>query len=299
MSSIQKRGLICGVLGAASWGASGTCGQFLFQNYPVDSFWLTAFRMSCSGAILFALSWLRQKNELKRFLTDRRSLAELAAFSVFGLLLSQLAYLTAIQYSNAGTATVLQSLSIVLITILFYIRRRTLPPRMQLLAILLAFLGIFFVATQGNPATLAITPRGLIWGLAAAAGAAGYCLLSGSLIDRWGNTAVCGSGMLIGGLVFSLVIAVWKLPPLDLRGWLLIACIILLGTVIAYTLFLQCIHDLGPVNGNLLAGIEPLTATALSAFLLHSRFTAADLIGFVCILGAAAMLNLTAQSDPV
>ena len=42
------------------------------------------------------------------FLKDKSSLFSLLLFSLFGLFLNQLAYLTAIQETNAGTATVLQ-----------------------------------------------------------------------------------------------------------------------------------------------------------------------------------------------
>ena len=62
------------------------------------------------------------------------------------------------------------------------------------------------------------------------------------------------------------------------------AAIVLVGTVGAFTFFLQGIHLIGPVKASLLACLEPLTAVALSSLCLGSRFSAADLAGSACIL---------------
>lgn len=292
MTAIQKRGLIFGVLGTMTWGATGSFSQFLFENYVVDPAWLSSFRMSAAGGILVGYSLLCDRKRLFGLLRCGKDLLILLVFALLGLLFNQLSYLFAIRHSNAGTATILQNLSLVLITVLFSLMRRRLPSRIQLAAIFCAFFGTFLIATQGRPDTLSLSPQGLFWGLGSAVGAATYSLLSTDLIDRWGNAVVPGSGMLIGALALSPFRQAWKIPALDLRGWMAVLCIVLMGTVIASALFLQCVHDLGPINANLLAGIEPLTATVLSAVMLHSSFSVPDLAGFALILGAVMLLNL-------
>ena len=294
MTSIQKRGLIFGILGTMAWGAGGSCSQFLFEHDAVDPVWLSSLRMCTAGGILICYALLRDRKRLLGLLRSRRDLLILSVFAVMGLLLNQLSYLPAIRHSNAGTATVLQNLSLVLIVLLFHLMRRSLPKAMQLAAVFLAFLGTFLIATQGNIHTLSLSPGGLFFGLSSAVGAAAYSLLSTDLIDRWGNAVVPGCGMAIGAILLAPFRPAFCMPPLSPSGLLALGYIVLFGTVIASALFLQCVHDLGPVNAGLLAGIEPLTATILSALLLGSRFSPADLMGFACIIGAVTLLNIYA-----
>ena len=137
-----------------------------------------------------------------------------------------------------------------------------------------------------------LTPRGLFWGLMAGIGAASYSLLSRAPVGRFGSIPVTGLGMLIGGVVLCGIAQVWKVPAgLDGRAILYLAVIVLVGTVGAFTLFLQGIALVGPVKAALFACLEPLTAATLSVVWLHASFTAADLIGFACILATVVLMR--------
>lgn len=88
----------------------------------------------------------------------------LVLFAILGLTNCQYMYLTAIAYSNAGTATVLQYLGPALIMIISCVMGRRLPSKKELGAILLAITGTFLLATHGNPGTLVISKEGLFLG---------------------------------------------------------------------------------------------------------------------------------------
>ena len=99
-------------------------------------------------------------------------------------------------------------------------------------------------------------------------------------------------GMLIGGLVLSAAVRAWEIPAgLDLYALVLLSAIVLLGTVGAFSLFLQGIRMAGPMKASLLSCLEPLTAAFLSAFWLHSSFSAAELVGFACILATVFLIR--------
>lgn len=118
------RGTICTMTGAVLWGFSGACGQYLFTNYQVDSGWLTAVRMLTAGVLLTLFIFVKQRARAVGIWKNRRDAAQVVIFAICGLLFCQYAYLTAISYSNAGTATVLQYLGPVLIMILVCLRMR-------------------------------------------------------------------------------------------------------------------------------------------------------------------------------
>lgn len=283
------------MLGGVCWGFSGTCGQYLFTRYGVSSLWLTGLRLLSGGVIMLALAAVRHRRELLRIWRSPADAAMLAGYGVFGLMMCQYAYMTSISYSNAGTTTVLQTLSLVIIMLLTCLRLRRRPNRVETVALVLALLGTFLLATGGDPAHMVLSPQGLFWGLATAVAVTVYTLLPRRLLARWNREAINGWGMLIGGAILNLGARSWTLhTDLPLQGWLAVAAIVLFGTVLSFTLFMQGIQDVGPVKSSMLAATEPVSATVFSAVWLGTAFSAVDLMGFAAII---ATIFLLARSE--
>lgn len=80
---------------------------------------LTSLRLLIIGLILLTILVIQQPNQLQKALTNRSLLLGTFLFSLFGLVLNQFAYLQAIQHTNAGTATVLQYVTPILILVWF------------------------------------------------------------------------------------------------------------------------------------------------------------------------------------
>lgn len=289
------RGSLCTMLGGVCWGFSGTCGQYLFTRYGVSSLWLTCLRLLSGGVIMLALAAVRHRRELLRIWRSPADAAMLVGYGVFGLMMCQYAYMTSISYSNAGTTTVLQTLSLVIIMLLTCLRLRRRPNRVETIALVLALLGTFLLATGGDPAHMVLSPQGLFWGLATAVAVTVYTLLPRRLLARWNREAINGWGMLIGGAILNLGARSWTLhTDLPLQGWLAVAAIVLFGTVLSFTLFMQGIQDVGPVKSSMLAATEPVSATVFSAVWLGTAFSAVDLMGFAAII---ATIFLLARSE--
>ena len=101
------KGTLFTVIAGIAWGLSGTSGQYLMAH-GISALVLTNIRLIIAGLLLVLLSYIKSKEQFLAFLKDQSSLFSLLLFSLFGLFLNQLAYLSAIQETNAGTATVLQ-----------------------------------------------------------------------------------------------------------------------------------------------------------------------------------------------
>lgn len=283
-NSHALRGVVCSALGGVCWGFSGTCGQYLFSRFGVSSLWLTCIRLLAGGILLTLLALPRHRDSVSGILCSPGDLLRLTCYGVFGLLLCQYAYMTAISWSNAATTTVLQNLGLLIIMGYTCLRNRRLPSRRELLALVLALAGVYLLATGGDPRHMALSPKGLFWGLAAAVAVALYTLLPQKLLSRWDRSAVVGLGMLIGGIVLNLAARSWTLSvSLDLRGWLAVSAIVLLGTAAAFSLIMQGIVDVGPAKASMLASTEPVSATVFSALWLGTSFAPTDLIGFAAI----------------
>ena len=289
------RGVLCTTIGGVCWGISGTCGQYLFANYEVSSLWLTCVRLLAGGLILTLLALPRHRHDILALLRDRRDTLQLVLYGICGLLLCQYSYMTAISWSNAATITVLQNLSLVLIMLYTCLRDRRRPQRRELLALILALVGIYLLATGGKPSQMMLSPQGLFWGLAAALAVAIYSLLPRSLLARWDRGVVTGLGMLIGGMVINAATRSWTISvSLPIQGWLAVGGVVLLGTALAFPLIMQGIADIGPVRSSMLATTEPVSATILSVLWLGTSFTVTDIIGFAAII---SIIFLLAKSE--
>ena len=243
---------------------------------------LTSLRLILAGILLTASVFFRQSDKLVSALKDKKTLVSIALFALFGLVLNQYAYLSAIQHTNAGTATVLQYVTPVLILTFVCAKNRRFPMVSELVAIIMAIAGTFIIATHGQVTELAITPIGLFWGLFSAVTYALYILLPAKAIEKWGSLIVIGLGMLLGGLVFPIAIQAWKYKlPLTGENLLALFGLVFIGTVFAYTIFLRGTAMVGAVKGSLLASVEPVASVILTVLIMGDRFFAIDVVGMI------------------
>lgn len=292
MNTKTYRGIIFATAGGIGWGLSGVCSQYLFMYYNLDPSWLTVIRMIFSGIILLCISIPKNKNSVIGILKNKKDALQLIYFSIAGLLLCQYAFLAAIKHSNSGTATVLQSLNVIIMAIFISFKMKVLPKTKQVFSIFLALTGVYLIATNGNIHTMTLSYLGLFWGIMAALGVVFYTFLSQNIIKKWGNLVVTGWGMLVGGLALNFFVNAWKLPSnLDIKAFIVILVIIFIGTAGAFAFFLEGVRYVGPIKATLIACLEPVTATIISAIWLHTQFNSIDIIGF-CLILATVFLSV-------
>ena len=287
-------GIIYAIAGGLMWGFSGTCGEFVFKNYAVDSTWLCSVRILVAGLLLLAVSAVKYRPQLVSLLKNKRDLLQMALFGVLGLLMSQFCYLTAISYSNAGTATVLQYVGPVMIMVVTCFMGRRLPKLAELFALILAVGGTFLIATHGDLSSLTINPKALFYGLLSALALVFYTMLPTGIIAKYGTIPVIGCGMTVGGLVLLPIVRPWTYSvELDLRATAFIGLLIIVGTVLAYSVYLMGVEHAGAVKASVACSVEPVAAAVFSAALIGNVFTLPDVIGFAAIISAVVILSIS------
>lgn len=294
----QIRGVILTLTGGAAWGFSGNCGQYIFANSQMESGMLAAIRMLGAGCILLIFALLSKRKRTFYIWKKPADAVRLVIFALGGLMFSQYAYLTAIRYSNSGTATVLQNTGIILVMILSCILARRLPGGKEVAAAILTLIGVVLLATHGQLAGLVISQNALLWGGMAALALTTYTMLPGSLLQTWGTPVVNGFAMLIGGIVMGGGFRIWeKSWQFDIKIILALLVMIVFGTVISFSFYLQGVSDIGPVRASMLACIEPVVATVVSAVWLNTNFTPLDLAGFALIIGGCLLVSLSGGEE--
>ncbi len=289
-----RRGIVATLVGGAFWGLNGTVSKWLMDTYAIDPLWLVCLRelTACWLFLAAAAATAQGREQLTGVLRSPRGLAQVLGVSLGAILFSQVAYLEAIDWTNSATATIMQSLGMVLVLAYVCVRMRRQPRRRELLGVALALVGTYLVATGGNPGQLNLPPEGLAWGLGCAAAAACLSILPAAPMARWGNFTVNGLAFLVSGVLLSLWYRPWEhMPALDGVAVAVLALCVVVGTFGAYALYLQGVKDAGSMRASLLGTIEPVTATLATVVWLGTSFSPAEVAGFALII---VMVYLTA-----
>ncbi len=286
------RGFFCTLIGGIGWGFSGACGQYLFLYQEVDPMWLTVVRMLSAGLILSILFVLPHARAMRPMLRPGTQWLWLVIYALGGLMISQFGYLSAVKYTNSGTATMLVYLNPVFILLCVCVLAKRFPLKKELIAIVFALMGTFFMATHGNLSHLVISSQGLFWGIASAVGIAVYTILPAQCLSKYPTQALMAIGMFVGGLIMAFAVDFVHIPyRLDYHGYLAMALIILLGTVAAFLLYMQGVADLGSVKASMIACVEPISAAVFSLLWFDAHFVLMDYLGFACILATIFVLG--------
>jgi Predicted permease, DMT superfamily len=278
------------------WGISGTAAQYLFQKKGFSPEWLVVIRLLSSGIILLLYTFMKGEQNIWEVWKSKNDALSLIFFSVLGMLGVQYTYFAAIKYGNAATATILQYSSPVIITCYLAIRNKKIPKLKEIIAIGLAMLGTSFIITKGNIHSISISRLALFWGIASAFAAAFYTLQPRLLLRKWGSILVVGWGMLIGGISFSFIEQPWNCTGIwSTNSILAIIFVVLFGTLIAFTCFLESLNYIKPTESSILSSAEPLSAAILSVLWLHEELGIAQWIGTACIITTIIILSRIKQ----
>lgn len=190
------------------------------------------------------------------------------------------------QYANVAFATVLSYCSPIVILLWTIVSTRKKPHAYELASVALVVLGAFTCVTHFDMNTLAVPVKGAVWGLISAVCFAFYTVSPRKLMHRFSVLSVTGWGMTIGGAAMLLVFRPWRMEGIQFGGklWLLLACVIILGTVLSFSLFQSGCNIVGSLVGSVLSSIEPVGSVVISVLFLNTTFSWLDILGFFLIL---------------
>lgn len=297
------RGCLFALVGASLWGLSGSCAQKLFDDFAASPVFVTGFRTLITGLLFLALILVRYRGNLRRLISSPR---DMGLFAVFGLGLfgSQFFFALSVAETNAGTACVLQMLNSVFVLGFVCLSARKAPTLREGAGLALALAATVIIAAQGNIASLAISPMGLMWGFANALAVAVYIVVprQAGLFDRYGNLFSVGIAMLLAAIPSNVIMGVQaagdssvlgSVAAFTMEAWVvLVVGVVLLGTFAAFALYLTGVAKAGSVVGSLIGAAEPISASAISALWLGTAFTGWDWCGLALMITMMGCMTL-------
>lgn len=301
-SNNKKREVILGtfltIIGGILWGISGVCGQFLFQNKEVTASWLVPIRLVTAGILLLCYYFIRIKGKTFDIWRSKRNRGDIIIYGLAGMMLCQYSYFQTIEWSNAGTATVIQYLGPALIVVWVCLRTKRLPEKKEVLGVTLAVTGIFLIATHGNPSSLALSQKALIMGLISAVSVVIYTVKPTRLQAQFDTPLVLAWGMLIGGVVLMAVFRPWNYQVIfDGEAFVALAFIIIFGTMAGFSMYLTGVKMIGSVKASLFSCVEPVASMVLTAVWMKVSFTTPDLIGTLLVIATIIILAVPTKKN--
>ena len=290
------KGALLTMFGGMCWGVSGCVGQYLFTRQGMDSTWLVPIRLFLAGVILCIYYGVRNWRQLVNPWRSWRNARDLVIYGLAGVSFCQFTYFLTIQLSSAGMGTILQDLSPVIILLVVCIQQKRGPRVFEVCSILLALVGVFLITTHGSLTGLAVSPAALVSGIVSACCVAIYTMWPKKLQEQYPTPMLQGWAFLMGGIMFSLIFRPWQIDYVPTAmGAFGIFIVVVLGNVLAFSLYMSGVPLIGPQKASLYSFAEPVTAAIISTLVLGSPFTLWDALGFGCIFLMLVLLSLPAK----
>ena len=261
---------------------------------------MTTFRLAQVRAIgtfflLFLITFIQDHKSLR---AERREIPTLIFYGIFGYAMVQLGYFIGISRGvPLSLVLILEFTAPIWIVLWIKFVRKTEVAKDMWVAIALALFGLILVAKvwQG----FAFDLIGTLGAIGAAMALAIYFLMSQSLGTKRSAQAMVVWGMGFAGLFWSLVLPIWNFPTeiftteINLQGrfsdysapgWLLIAYIIIFGTIVPYLFVVGGIRRLSASTSSVIGMLEPVIAGVFAWIWLSQSWSAIQLAGGAIVL---------------
>ena len=278
-------GMLFIVISAASFGTLAIFGRLLYAD-GLDTFSMLFLRFGFAALLMALILIVRRE----KFPTGK-ALLSLIGMGAIGYVGQSFSYLSAIKYASAGLVALLLYLYPMFVFILSVFFLGEKMTWLKVAALLLALVGTaLIVDPKGGQ------PLGIFFSLAAALIYSGYIIVGTNVMKHvspiQSSVVIFASAGLVYGILMSLNGAHF---PSTMMGWVHIAGIVLIATVIAVFTFLAGLERIGPTNSAMLSTLEPVVTVLLAAWLFGEKLAWIVLVGGGLILGAVILLT---RNDP-
>ena len=287
---MRSTGTVLCLASAAAFGAMGIFGKLAYEE-GASVGTLLASRFTIAAALFWAiLACTGGLRGLRRL--PRRDLGIALALGAIGYCVQTGAYFAALERIDASLLGLLVYTFPVIVTVAAIALGRETASRRTAVSLVLASAGLVLVLA--GAATGGVDAVGAALGLAAAVVYSVYILSSEGLAVRLGPLVL--SALVCTGATTTLTLAGLAgggLAPGDVTGtgWAWLACLAVVSTVGAISLFFAGLRRVGPSAASILSTIEPVVTVALAYVVFGESLGAAQLVGGALVLSAVLAMR--------
>jgi drug/metabolite transporter (DMT)-like permease len=289
----KHRGELYLVIGAIFFSLNGVIVTLVLDH--MTTFRLAQVRALGTFFLLFLITFIQDRNSLK---AERREIPTLLFYGVFGYAMVQLGYFIGISRGvPLSLVLIIEFTAPIWIVLWIKFVRKSVVAKDMWVAIALSLLGLILVAKAWQGFVFDLL--GTLGALGAALALAVYFLMSQSQGTKRSAQAMVVWGMGVAGLFWSLVLPIWNFPTAiftteinmqgrfseySAPGWLLIAYIIVFGTLVPYLFVVGGIRRLSASTSSVIGMLEPVIAGVFAWIWLSQSWSAIQLFGGAIVL---------------
>lgn len=272
----------------------GTVG--IFRRYIPLSSSLVSFVRGLIGTLILILFVLLSKKKLSKEAVKSNLIKLLVSGALIGL--NWVCLFESYNYTTVATATLCYYMAPIFVMIAsFFIFKNKVTVK-KIVTICVALLGMMLVSgilSDGTGGKEGI--KGIIYGLFAALMYATVIIINKKMspIDAYSKTIVQLGAATVVLFPYLLFTKAFTGITLNATTLLLLLCVGILHTGIAYAMYFGSMDGLSADSIALFSYIDPVVAIILSALLLKEPMGLLKIIGAVLILGATAFNELTSE----
>lgn len=287
----MKRSLALIFVGLAGifWASSGVAVQDFFTHSEKTAIELTNIRMCVAGLILIIISAIRRKNfglSIKKLNESPKLWLDVAIYGIIGVMFMQFTYFQGISIGGAAATTVICYTCPAMVVIWESVYNKKFPRLGEVLAVILAMIGVFLLVTGGNPTKLLVPLGCVVWSLLSGAAFAFSAIYPKHLFAKKVDTYfLTGVGMFIGGLTTFFLIENWNWAEFfGLEVLFDVIWIIIFGTVAAFLSFNAGLKFLTPEEASITVTTEPAASVVISWAVFGTKFGLIESFGIILVL---------------
>jgi drug/metabolite transporter (DMT)-like permease len=286
---MRSTGTLLCVGSAAGFGAMAVFGKLAYDNGATVGT-LLAVRFALAAALFWALVFAEGSARDLRSL-GRRDIALALALGACGYAAQAGCFFAALERIDASLLSLMLYTFPAMVAVAAIVLGRERADSRRLGALGLASGGLVLVLASAKAGSL--DPIGTALALTAAVVYTTYILVSegvvGRVTPRVLSALVC-TGAAVSLTAGSALLGELRPGELTAAGWGWLACLALVSTVAAVSLFFAGLQRVGPTTASIISTAEPVV-TVLLAFLVFGELLGpVQLVGGALVLGAVLML---------
>jgi drug/metabolite transporter (DMT)-like permease len=279
------------VLGSAVCFATLPTMTKVAYDHGAEPLGMLVIRFTVAGAILLAIAHFAV-----RPLRPRREHRQLLLLSLL-FACQALSFFGALSLSSATIAVLLLYTYPLVVTLVAGVFLGEQITRATLLVLAVGFSGI--VLTVGNVGG-DLNGWGVALGLSSGVLFAGVMIVSKRVLAETPPLEMIGLMYLVTSLIYVALASVYGfVTPDDSTGWLALAGVIVVGTLIAMVLLIFGLDRLPAGVASTLTILEPAVAIAIAAVVLGETVSATQGVGIALVLTALLMLGVLIARSPI
>lgn len=277
------------------WGAIGIFVREL-NAAGMDSLDIIFIRAIFTAVIIFVILLITDRQGLRIKLKD---IWMFIGTGIFSIVFFNGCYFSAMNYTSLSIAAILLYTAPAFVMVMSVFLFKEKFTKIKLIALVLSFAGCVFVSGIFSGESLALSPKGFLFGIGAGIGYALYSIFGTYALRKYKPLTVAAYTFLfatIGSLPMADVKLIYTELSSDLHLFTYALLLAVISTVLPYIVYNQGLKYTPAGTASIMASVEPVSATLWGLVVFHEKMDLWNGIGMICVLASIVLLNIKINS---